>query len=148
MYLSSYFLFYVLLEVYIKLIKTMNIWYKILQFFQDGRERSALILGFNQSSREAFISGVMPVMLEASVSRGEPMYRHQYSRWMRSGFRIKAFSGAQLTRQDIITLGKVILDDHILVRRLVVLGFDTLEVHCDVGQYGCKWQLKDFIALQ
>ena len=126
----------------------MNIWYKILQFFQDGRERSAIILGFNQSSREAFISGVMPVMLEASVSRGEPMYRHQYSRWMRSGFRIKAFSGAQLTRQDIITLGKVILDDPVLVRRLVVLGFDTLEAHCDVGQYGCKWQLKDFIALQ
>ena len=126
----------------------MNIWYKILQFFQDGRERSAIILGFNHSSREAFISGVMPVMLEAGVSRGEPMYRHQYSRWMRSGFRIKAFSGAQLTRQDIITLGKVILDDPILVRRLVVLGFDTLEVHCDVGQYGCKWQLKDFIALQ
>lgn len=126
----------------------MNIWYKILQFFQDGKERSAVILGFNQSSREAFIAGVMPVILEASVSRGEPMYRHQYSRWMRSGFRIKAFSGAQLTRQDIIILGKVILDDSILVRRLVVLGFDTLEVHCDVGQYGCKWQLKDFIALQ
>lgn len=126
----------------------MNIWYKILQFFQNGRERSAIILSFNQSSREAFISGVMPVMLEASVSRGEPMYRHQYSRLMRSGFRIKAFSGAQLTRQDIIALGKVILDDPVLVRRLVVLGFDTLEVHCDVGQYGCKWQLKDFIALQ
>ena len=63
-------------------------------------------------------------------------------------FPYQGFSGAQLTRQDIITLGKVILDDPILVRRLVVLGFDTLEVHCDVGQYGCKWQLKDFIALQ
>jgi len=44
-------------------------------------------------------------------------------------------------------IGATILADSVLVRRLVVLGFDTLEVHDDIGMYGLKWQLKNFIAI-
>jgi hypothetical protein len=44
-------------------------------------------------------------------------------------------------------IGNVILSDSELVRRLVVLGFDTLEVHGDKGQYGLRWQLKDFMLI-
>jgi hypothetical protein len=44
-------------------------------------------------------------------------------------------------------IGKVILNDEILVRKLVVLGWDTLEIHGDEGTYGCRWQLKDYIPL-
>ena len=47
----------------------------------------------------------------------------------------------------IVTIGSVILNDSTLVRRLVVLGFDTLEVHGDAGIYGCRWQLKDHIQI-
>ena len=62
-------------------------------------------------------------------------------------FRIQVFTGRVLTRAEIITIGKVILSDETLVRKLVILGWDTLEVHGDKGTYGCKWQLKDFILL-
>lgn len=34
-----------------------------------------------------------------------------------------------------------------LVRRLVVLGWDTLEVQGDEGTYGLRWQLRDYLLL-
>ena len=49
--------------------------------------------------------------------------------------------------QEMKAIGATILADSVLVRRLVVLGFDTLEVHDDIGMYGLKWQLKNFIAI-
>ena len=125
----------------------MNIWLKILQWFQDRNERNALILDFNQHAKDAFVAGVMPVLMEASVSRGVSEYKHAYSHWWASGFRIRAYAGKQLSRNEIISIGEVIIGNDILVRRLVVLGFDTLEIHCDVGNYGCRWQLKDYLAL-
>ena len=51
------------------------------------------------------------------------------------------------TKEELIKIGNVILDDSILVRKLIVLGWDTLEIHGDKGSYGCRWQLKDYIPL-
>lgn len=124
-----------------------NFWIRIVQWFQNRNDRTQVILEFNRSAKAAFISGIVPTVLEASISRGENRYKHQYSLWLRSGFRIKAFSGRQLSRDEIKEIGEVILSDDILVRRLVVLGWDTLEVHCDQGNYGLRWQLCDFMAL-
>ena len=56
-------------------------------------------------------------------------------------------SGRQLYRDEMETIGATILSDSVLVRRMVVLGFDTLEVHDDTGRYGLKWQLKNFMEL-
>ena len=81
------------------------------------------------------------------MSKGDSAFKHQFSSWLNSGFRIQVFTGRVLTRAEIITIGKVILSDETLVRKLVILGWDTLEVHGDKGTYGCKWQLKDFILL-
>ena len=47
----------------------------------------------------------------------------------------------------MLSIGSAILADDILVRRLVVCGFDTLEVHDNSGEYGLKWQLKSFITI-
>lgn len=44
-------------------------------------------------------------------------------------------------RDDII--GNTILSNEQLVRRLVVLGWDTLEIHGENATYGCKWKLAD-----
>lgn len=93
-----------------------------------------------------FILGIAPVLLNASPSRVDSPYRHS-SHWMYSGFRIKAMSGRNLTKDEMRAIGATILSDSVLVRRLVVLGFDTLEVHDDTGRYGLKWQLKNFMEL-
>jgi hypothetical protein len=124
-----------------------NLWNNVLDWFSDRTERKKLIRNFNDSARYAFVAGIAPTLLKASISRGESSYRHQFSSWLNSGFRIQAFTGRILSKDELMYIGNVILSDSELVRRLVVLGFDTLEVHGDKGQYGLRWQLKDFMLI-
>lgn len=124
-----------------------NTWNNILDWFRDRSERSKLVRSFNNSARTSFVDGVAPTLLKAKISKGESSYRHQFSNWLNTGYRIQAFTGRQLSKNEIIHIGKVILSDEILVRKLVVLGWDTLEIHGDEGTYGCRWQLKDHIPL-
>lgn len=121
---------------------------RITEWFHDRKSRNNLILSFNNEARESYISGIAPVLLNAGVSRGYKAYKHQFSHAFYSGFRIKAFAGRQLTREETIALGKSILSDDTLVRRMVVLGWDTLEIHSDHGNYGCRWQLRDYVMIE
>ena len=119
----------------------------IVDWFRDRSERNRLLRSFNESARSSFVSGVAPTLLKATISKGEQSYRHQFSDWLNTGFRIQAFTGRVLSKDELIHIGKVILNDSILVRRLIVLGWDTLEIHGDAGSFGCRWQLKDYIPL-
>ncbi|MCH5179083.1 MAG: hypothetical protein J1F13_05300 [Prevotellaceae bacterium] len=125
-----------------------NTWNTILDWFRDRSERAKLIRSFNDAAKQAFVLSVVPTLIKASVSKGDRRYRHQFSHWMNTGFRIQAFKGEQLSKNELMQIGNVILDDSVLIRKLVVLGFDTLEVCGDVGAYGCKWQIKDFMQLE
>lgn len=124
-----------------------NTWNNILDWFRDRSERMKLVRSFNESAKNSFVNGIAPTLLKASISKGEKRYRHQFSNWFKTGFRIEAFSGRQLTKEEIKLIGEVILNDNTLIRRLIVLGWDTLEIHGDEGSYGLKWQLKDYVAL-
>lgn len=124
-----------------------NTWNNILDWFRDRSERAKLVRSFNESARTSFVAGIAPTLLKASISKGESSYKHQFSNWLNTGFRIQAFTGRVLKKDELIHIGKVILDDDVLVRRLIVLGWDTLEIHGDAGTYGCRWQLKDYIPL-
>ena len=124
-----------------------NTWNNILDWFRDRSERAKLLRSFNESARTSFVAGIAPTLLKASISKGESSYKHKFSNWLNTGFRIQAFTGRVLTKDELIHIGKVILDDDVLVRRLIVLGWDTLEIHGDAGTYGCRWQLKDYIPL-
>lgn len=124
----------------------VNAWNKILDWFDDRSERSRLMRNFNDSAKRAFISGNAPTLLKASISKGDRGYRHQFSNWLKTGFRIQAFSGRELGRKEIEFIGAVILSDDTLVRKMVVLGWDTLEIHGDKGCFGLKWQLKNHVV--
>ncbi len=124
-----------------------NLWNDILDWFDDRSERSNLVRSFNSSAKKAFIRGVAPTLLKAKISKGNSEYKHQFSNWMNTGFRIQAFAGRQLSKNELIKIAKVVMSDEVLVRRLIVLGWDTLEVHTDGGNYGVRFQLKDHIAL-
>lgn len=124
-----------------------NRWNSIVEWFRDRKERNQLIQEFNISARNAFILGSVPTLIKASISKGEPSFRHQFSNWRNTGLRIQAFKGSELGKSDLIQIGDAILDDQVLIRRLIVLGFDTLEVHGDVGQFGCRWQIKEGLKL-
>ncbi|MCL1934211.1 MAG: hypothetical protein FWF53_10435 [Candidatus Azobacteroides sp.] len=125
----------------------INTWNNIIEWFRDRSERAKLVRSFNDSAKNAFVSGVAPTLLKSSISKGEKRYKHQFSDWLNTGFRIQAFTGRVLSKEELTHIGKVILDDSVLVRRLIVLGWDTLEIHGDAGLFGCRWQLKDYIPL-
>lgn len=124
------------------------IWDRIVKWFRDMSERRKLMNDWNDSAREAFIAGSVPSLLEASTSIGNSNYRHEMSKWMMSGFRIKVKGGRPLTKEELIAIGRIILYNNQLVRRIVSLGWDTLEVYDTANNRGVQWAFKDFIGLQ
>ncbi|MGR7813783.1 hypothetical protein [Lacinutrix undariae] len=122
-------------------------WYKIVRisdWFGEAYDRYRLVKDFNKSAKLAFISGGASTLLEAKITRGESNYRHAFSKWMSGGFRIKSLSGKPLERHELIEIARIILDNEVLVRSLISLGWDTLEVHSKGGNIGLKWPLRDF----
>jgi hypothetical protein len=116
----------------------------VADWFGEMAERYRLVRDFNKAAKNAFISGVAPTLLEAKITRGDSDYKHAFSKWMGGGFRIKALSGRQLKQNELIEIGKVVLENEELTRKLVSLGWDTLEVHANEGYNGVKWALKDY----
>jgi hypothetical protein len=119
----------------------------ITDWFNDFNERRRLVRNFNLAARDAYVSGLAPTLLESSISVGESAYRHAFSKFMSGGFRIKALSGRALSRTEIIGLSEVVLDNQELVRKLISLGWDTLEVHDNAGYNGIKWKLTDYSGI-
>ena len=124
------------------------IWDRIIKWFRDMSERRKLINEWNDSAQEAYISGAVPSLLEASTSIGNSNYRHEFSKWMISGFRIRVKSGRPLTKEELVAIGRIILYNNQLVRRIVVLGWDTLEVYDAANKKGVMWAFKDFLNLR
>jgi hypothetical protein len=122
-------------------------WYRLIDWFSDVRERHNLIRDFNKSAKKSFINGQAPTLLEVRITIGSFEYKHAFSKFMGGGFRIKALSGQPLPKSELIEIGKVVLDNDELVRKLVSLGWDTLEVHDVKGYHGCKWALKNFAKI-
>jgi hypothetical protein len=125
-------------------------WYKVIQlldWFGEMRERYELVRDFNRASKNSFISGSALTLLEAKITRGDSNYKHAFSKFMGGGLRIKALSGTPLNRAQMTEIGKIILDNEEFVRKLVALGWDTLEVHDNSGFNGCKWALKEYAKI-
>ena len=120
------------------------IWYRILEWFGEVRERYSLIHQFNKAAKNSFIAGEAPTLLHTRITMGSNEYRHAFSKFMAGGFRIKALSGFPLTKSELIEIGRVVLDNESLVRKLISLGWDTLEVHDIKGYHGVKWPLKKY----
>jgi hypothetical protein len=125
-------------------------WHRIMviaDWFGEIGERYTVIRDFNKAAKKAYISGNAPTLLEAKITSGESSYKHAFSKWLGGGFRIKALSGRALEKSELIEVGKVVLGNEELVRNLISKGWDTLEVHDNIGHNGCKWKLTDFSNL-
>tara|TARA_R110002050_G_scaffold204522_4_gene340187 strand:- start:112675 stop:113070 length:396 start_codon:yes stop_codon:yes gene_type:complete len=122
-------------------------WHKIMEvteWFGEMAERYRLVKDFNKAAKNAFIIGVAPTLLEAKITKGDRNYRHAFSKWMSGGFRIKALTGRTLEKSELIEIGRVVLNNEELTRKMISLGWDTLEVHANQGYNGAKWALKDY----
>ncbi len=120
----------------------------IYKWFADIKERNGFLREWNRLAKEAFIEGDIPTLLEAKTTIGSFEYRHDFSKFMAGGFRVKALSGKALSKEDLLRIGNMILNDEKRVKQLVAHGYDTLEVHDNVGDIGLKWQIvKHIISL-
>jgi len=121
--------------------------YSIQDWFNDFSERRRLVRNFNLSARQAFVANQAPTLLEATISIGDSAYRHAFSKFMAGGFRIKALSGRPLARHEMVSISEVVLNNQELVRKLISLGWDTLEVHDNSGYNGIKYKLYDYSGI-
>ncbi|MCH3884773.1 hypothetical protein [Tenacibaculum aquimarinum] len=122
-------------------------WHKIIEikeWFGEMSERYRLLKDFNRAAKFSFVQGIAPALLEAKITRGDSAYKHAFSKWMGGGFRIKALSGRSLNQNELIEIGRVVLDNEELIRKMISLGWDTLEVHSNIGYNGTKWPLKKY----
>jgi hypothetical protein len=122
-------------------------WYKIIEvteWFGEMAGRYRLVKDFNRAAKNSFIAGKAPTLLEAKITKGDSSYKHAFSKWLGGGFRIKALSGRLLQKSELTEIGRVVLDNEELTRKMISLGWDTLEVHANQGFNGAKWALKDY----
>lgn len=125
-------------------------WHKIINvydWFGELGERIKVVRDFNKAAKLSFISGQAPTLLQVKTTSGDSNYKHAFSKWMAAGFRVKALSGQPLPKSELIEIARVVLDNEELVRKLVALGWDTLEVHDNKGFQGVKFPLKEYARI-
>lgn len=119
-------------------------WNKIISWFRDMSERNRLLKEWNDEAKFSYIQGIVPVLLEASISKGDNRYKHPFSRLLFSGFRIQIKGTHSLTKEEILDIGRTVLNNQNLVRKIILLGWDTLEIQDIQNSRGVKWAFKDF----
>lgn len=125
----------------------MNLWNLVLGWFHERNDRQMFLRDFNVEAKRAYVTGQTDLLLKASTSYGNSDYRHSFSRFMAGGFRIKADGGRPLNRDEVISIGKGIIGNPMIIRTMIALGWDTLEVHPQDSSSGLQWRLQNNIYL-
>ena len=123
-------------------------WNRLVTWFSELSEKQRCVNEFNRAAKEAFIYGNVPVYMKAEISRGNRSYKHSMSSFLFSGFRIRTVSGRFLTRNEIEAVGATISANTTLMRKLVTLGFDTLEICSPEGSLVKDWRLTGIMQIQ
>lgn len=121
---------------------------KFITWFRDSIERKRFIQSFNSNAKEAFLALSVDTLLEAKTCVGNKdySYRHELSApTIVSGLAIEAKAGTQIPVDDIILIGKIILSDIVLVRRMFILHWDTLIVKDVRTGKSVSWRIRDFM---
>ena len=121
---------------------------RFIKWFKDSAERKRFINEFNTNARIAFQSLSVDTLLEAKVCSGnyDTSYRHELSApIVFSGLAIEAKAGTHIPVDDIILIGRIILSDQVLVRRMFVLHWDTLIVRDTRTGRFVDWRIRDFL---
>ena len=121
---------------------------RFIKWFRDSAERRRFINEFNANARDAFQSLSVDTLMEAKACSGnsDSSYRHELSApVIFSGIAIEAKAGTEIPIDDIILIGKIILSNQVLVRRMFVLHWDTLIVRDIRTDIFVDWRIRDFM---
>ena len=122
---------------------------RFIKWFRDSAERRRFINEFNANARDAFQSLSVDTLMEAKACSGnsDSSYRHELSApVIFSGIAIEAKAGTEIPIDDIILIGKIILSNQVLVRRMFVLDWDTLIVRDIRTDKFVDWRIRDFMS--
>ena len=122
---------------------------RFIKWFRDSAERRRFINEFNANARDAFQSLSVDTLMEAKACSGnsDSSYRHELSApVIFSGIAIEAKAGTEIPIDDIILIGKIILSNQVLVRRMFVLHWDTLIVRDTRTDKFVDWRIRDFMS--
>ena len=122
---------------------------RFIKWFRDSAERRRFINEFNANARYAFQSLSVDTLMEAKACSGnsDSSYRHELSApVIFSGIAIEAKAGTEIPIDDIILIGKIILSNQVLVRRMFVLHWDTLIVRDIRTDKFVDWRIRDFVS--
>jgi hypothetical protein len=123
-------------------------WNRIVSWFREANERQRCVNDFNDAAKKAFIENVAPVYLKSEISRGNRNYKHSMSNFFYSGFRIKTLSGRAMSYSEVEAIGLAIHTNQELMRKLVTLGLDTLEI-CDTSGSKVKdWRITEIMQIR
>jgi len=121
---------------------------RFIKWFRDSAERRRFINEFNANARGAFQSLSVDTLMEARACSGnsDSSYRHELSApVIFSGIAIEAKAGTEIPVDDIILIGKIILSNQVLVRRMFILHWDTLIVRDTRTGKFVDWRIRDFM---
>lgn len=118
---------------------------KIVNFFvPDAAARRQFINEFNANALAGFNSSFIDTYWVTSTCEGNPSFRHNLSApSVVSGLLVSAKGGRELTVEEVLLLGKIILANQSLVRRMYVLHWDTLIIYGGTGK-SVSWAVRDF----
>lgn len=122
-------------------------WYsKIIGFFvQDSAERQRFINEFNFSAREAFQNIAIDALFEAVICSGNQKNRHDMSApTIVSGIEIQVKGGTVVPLDEILLIGRFVLLNQALVRRMYILHWDTFRIKDVRNGANVEWKIVDF----
>lgn len=123
-------------------------WYnRIVEFFvKDSAERRRFVNEFNEIASRNFQNLTIDALFQAEVCFGKSEYRHELSApIIASGLEIQIKAGVYVPIDVVIALGRIILSDRVLVRRMFVLHWDTLIIRDCRSGYSVDWRIRDFV---
>lgn len=125
----------------------MSIYKRILEFFvKDSSERRRFINEFNLIASNSFQNLSIDALFYASTCTGKEGYEHELSApRFASGFEIQVKAGTEISLQDIMLIGNIILYDQILVRKMFVLHWDTLIIVENRTGHSVNWKIRDYL---
>ena len=119
-------------------------WQNIISWFGDKLEKQSIVRQFNKSAANAWDAGDVPTLLKAKVSWGNSNNKHSFSDTF-SGFRIIAMTGSNMSLEKCKIIGMIIMSDQVLLRQLMRVGFDTLEVFSNTTSDGFEAGLRNLL---
>lgn len=125
----------------IKQLESSSSWDCISSWVHNTKDRKIIISEFNNAAQASYVDGNVPYQLKGSLSRGNSAYKHSTSAWLNSGFRITVMTDQLVSEIELNKIGLAVLADSKVVRFLITLGWDTLEVVNNKGEIGVQWEL-------